>query len=421
MKVRVSAILYVLIALVYIVHARWLYLLDISWNRGILISILSMLAFFLYIILVRRKSPSIVNKITVSFMLMLCLQVLLSWVRYGQSFGDTLINASEFFILLLIYPMCFYVTDRASLERLENLIIVIGMSVAALLTIQTLVLEPVGLKLINVSYARRMGGLRYVNSTEPIVFGAVLSIARLLRKRTRFLEKCMLISSIVLGSIELLLVNKTKASIFTYLICILCFLFFKFSHKDRKNPWKKIIILLIAIVGLYMFLNSEIVSMYIYDYIAAKNTQYDTLSIRMKEMNHAMETLKFSWDTLLFGTGFIVSDSSFSYIVNGTAYNPFSRTDIGIFGFIHQFGLVGAFWLLYVCWYAAQAAISSWKNRQDKYEFWGVFTIFIMGLPTIFLFNGERLPYFPLFLLYVVCFLRREDNRENKKLIRIRN
>lgn len=406
MKTKMTSIVFLLISLVYVIQARWLYLLDIAWDRNVLIIIITLVAVFFSFVGKRKHIPT-VNRLVVSFMIMMLFQIMLSWGKYNQSLGATVDNASEYLVLLLIYPMCYCITNPYDLEKLENVIIGIGLVVSVFLLLQTLVFQPVGIHFISLNYSQRLGSLRYLNTSEPILFGAVLACARLMRKKTSFLGKSVLLLTVILAGTELVLVNMTKAAIFSYIACLALLIYIRITSRNSSNLARKTAVLVVSLIGVYIVLNSGIVDLYLSDYSAAKNTQYDTVTIRQNEIEYAIETLCTDGLTAIVGTGFVAEDSPSSYIVNGTASVPFSRTDIGALGFIHQFGFLGAVWILWLLWTLLKTAIYAWKNRENMYELFGIMAIFVMGLPTIFLFNGERMAYFPFFLLYLHFFSRK--------------
>lgn len=416
-KFKIRNLIFLLLCLVYIVHARWFYVLDISLNRKRAIAIISIVSLLFCIQFIKKRDFKLVNKIVIPFLFLFFIQMIISLIRYNQSLAVTYDIASDYIVILILYPLVWFAKDKHSLEKIKKMIIVIGIIVGGILALQTLVFEPMGIKLINLGYGQRLGGLRYVNSSEPIMVSALFSLSYLIGQKCKFKERVLYVVSILVACIELFLVSKTKGVLVIFLVTAVIIIWFNHAENDKHIVVKRAISAITIITGMVWLFNTKLVSFYYQEYNELQNTQYDTVSIRFDELDHAIKTLTNSPIDTVFGTGFISSENSkYSYIVNGVSSGSFSRTDIGVIGFIHEFGILGAIWLLSILIYSTRVLFLCYKKQKNALDYVAMYVIFVLGMGTLFLFNGERLPYFPLFLLLVV-FYGKEVSQQKDTLI----
>ena len=100
---------------------------------------------------------------------------------------EIFMNGFDYLVIVAAIPIYLISKYENSIEWIEEPIIFIGTIVATLLTVQGLILKPMGISLIDVQFGTRMGGIRYINTTEPILFCAVLAFANCSKKIKKFL------------------------------------------------------------------------------------------------------------------------------------------------------------------------------------------------------------------------------------------
>ena len=218
LKLRYSTIAKWCIILMLIIHARYFYLLEIGLNRTILMSIFSFISFlFSY-----RYLNDDTNNLGLiwSFIGIWLIALLYSIVSYNFGFENILLEAVEYLSIFAAISVYLISVRENNVSWIENVIIVIGGIMATLLTVQGLVLLPRGISIFDIQFSVRLEGIRYVNSTEPIFFGSILAMAKLLHcKRTPFsLIKYGYV--LIISTIELVFIAKTRALIIMYLMVL---------------------------------------------------------------------------------------------------------------------------------------------------------------------------------------------------------
>ncbi len=399
-KISTKNLAMCLIILMFIAHARFFYLIDVSIDRRIIQSLCAIFAFFAYTPGgIRSIRPA--NKIVYSFLFLAIVQLIASGFIYNQSIEVVTKLFLEYGVLFSVFPIVWYALDRKKgIETIENIVIIIGALMATFLVVEGLILQPIGYSFLGIDFGVRLGGIRYINSTEPILFASALSLTMLLKRKHMIRKTIVYIYSMIICIMELLLISKTRAILIMLFITIIAVVWARGYYTKGNVTAKRTLIFIGLTAFVIWIINTSIFSEYFTDYLQTQDTQYDTVAIRSNEIAYALGLLGRNPFTTLFGTGF-VSEYSSALSYQGTSLKGV-RTDLGAIGFINEFGVFGAIWLIGILVYATRTLITAIRLRKDALDLVAVYMIFVLGLPTLFLFNGERMPYFPLFLSIVI-------------------
>lgn len=412
LKVKYLTLGKLCIFLMLIIHARCFYLFSFTYSRTLLMSycaIISVLCCGLYLKIKNNKEC----KVIVLFCCILVASLLYSLIRYNitiENVSDMYTDVMEYFTILAAVSVYLISKEENGVEWIEKAIICIGTSVATILTLQCLVLAPMGIAIFDIQYSMRLGGIRFVNSTEPILFGAIFALSRILNKNKKNIWKFVLYwYALLIATTELVFVAKTRALLIVYFITIIIMLWNARVVSNKKEIIRKTTVIILICVGVIWVFNTDIAKAYFNEYTTSLNTQYDTMSIRREEAQYALKLLLEDPVSTFIGTGFAPDDIITLNLTDNSLKEL--RTDIGILGFVNQFGIVGLFWISAVFIMITKLLYENHKYNICRIDCVGLYSLFLLSLPTLFLFNGERLAYFPIWLGIMMFY-----SSENKQL-----
>lgn len=379
--------------MILLVQARYCYLIKISLNRRTLMTYLAIGALIFSLgKIIKIKNFEMIWLFIGSWLMTLFYSI----IKYDNSMYEIFMNGFDYLVIVAAIPIYLISKYENSIEWIEEPIIFIGTIVATLLTVQGLILKPMGISLIDVQFGTRMGGIRYINTTEPILFCAVLAFAKLLKKNKKIFDVIRCTFAVLISIVELVFISKTRALLLILFISMIVILWTSKVTSNIKELFRKTFVAILICVCVVGGVNTKIADAYFADYKSTLNTQYDTVSIRSAETEYAFETLRENLVTTLVGTGFIPERNN-TLSFRGSSMKGL-RTDLGVVGFINEFGVLGMLWLVLVIVQATLVLIRNSKSIENRANYVGLYSVFILGFPTLFLFNGERMAYFPIWL-----------------------
>ena len=393
--IKYSFIGKVFIIAMLVVHARYFYLIDISYNRTLLMAYFAIASVFFCGISLKKSKVKEMG-ILYGFIIIWMLSFAYSLLNYNCSVGSIYEQVIEFLSIFAAIAVYIISKKEDSVQWIENIIVCIGTIVATIVVIQGLLLTPRGITIFHIQYSIRLEGIRFVNSTEPIMFAAIFTLADILTARQSLKGYIIKIYILVVSTIELVFIAKTRALLIIYFITIVIMIWSKKSSATKKEIVRKTVAAILICGAVIGALNTNISKAYFNEYIESLNTQYDTVSIRNEEVKYAIELLGQNPVTAVLGTGFVPETNETLNYSRNTIKGL--RTDIGVVGFINQFGVLGLIWILLIIINATKVLLKNLKETVRKVDYIGLYSIFILGMPTLFLFNGERLVYFPIWL-----------------------
>lgn len=287
-------------------------------------------AFFKY-----RKTKTTYQYVYI--ILVLCLLTFTSAIQQNRITGQSLMLGFRpqrvYFMLLLSYFPIRKLIERKKLnvERLISGIYKLGI-VSALLYILQVLIYP-NIRFIYATISNSNGGTRiYIDSTVIHIAGMIALYEYCKKYRARYLCAYIICLSYVVfvsrGRLELLAFLASSS------IGVLV---------TRKITKKRFAIVLMGIVGVFIFLNTPYADT-LFNAIKVAQTattaQGNTMAIRYEGRALYMSQMASSWQSMLFGCGYPNRLYSVAAVRAGLDRN-IGLNDNGIFGFAYIYGLIG--------------------------------------------------------------------------------
>lgn len=356
---------------------------------------------------IMRGSPE--GKLVVSYLLMILIQTFISSLKYNQWVFQSLVADKYQFVILMysVFVLCFGI-NRKSLEIIEKVIIVVGMICAVLIDIQVLIGLNRGIDFLYLTYGLRAETVRVFASAHFIAIAVALSFARLFMKNKRDEYessgiKIIYIVSIVAGIINIFLISQTRMLMAISVFVISILFLFKDKGKMLGNYIRKFISIVFVIFIIYVLINSELFSKMMEEF----RVQTVSIDNRSNAYEYYWQQITSSFVSFFFGTGFIYDqNTSYLYIIRGI-YGGLNRSDVGIVGFIHKFGLMGFCWYLSALVITGKSLIRSWYHNKYSMDLMVLWLYFLLGSGTLCMLDAERIFMFPV-LLYASIVYRKE-------------
>lgn len=407
LKIRYNAIILIILILVYIAQNKWLYIIDIPINR-----VYIQLSFiFIGLVLVYKKEKIVYrDKIIIDWMLIFyalySVQTVISTFRYEQDIVDTFMSESYYFIMLSYFLLVVYMHTEKDKQKLEEIICKIGIIVGLILIIHVYVLIPNGIHIFRINYGHRMDTIRVITSMQIIEISTILGFALFINRLIAFKTRLLGLTATFIGMICSIFIGMTRMSIMILALSLSLMYLMATRGYEIKSLLKKIGSVLVVIFLFNFAINSELFARFVNEFsINGSNT----FLIRTYEIQYALNSLSRDTISILFGTGFVTSDNTkYLYVINGQN-SFFGRTDIGVLGFAHEFGIVGLVMVLLLTVLLIIRFIKTRKNGIMALDYLGLLSYYILGMATLFMMNIERITYFPILLAISSFYVKMEE------------
>lgn len=336
------------------------------------------------------------------FFALFFVQVIFSSIRYSQSIFDSLFAEKYYFILLLYYILSKVFISNRDYTTVIDMLVIVGCISAVLYNLQVLVLHDMGIEFMIIEYGKRLDGVRVVNGTNTIEFASFLAAGMLLNKTEKSNGKRLLyIFTLVSTFIYVVFVAKTRMMLLIFALTLGFLVIFRSVASSRTVLAKRFgAFLAISVLFCYLY-NTNYVRKLVSDF----NVTSVSVGLRMQEIMMYTNQLLQDPISFLIGTG-MIHDTNHAYYLSVLGPNGIGgRTDVGLIGFIHQFGLMGL--ILYIWFLVIMIrTISSLRAKEIPCLELVAFTVvFILGSGTLCMFNRGRIIGIPL-MLYMVSYYR---------------
>ena len=222
-----------------------------------------------------------------------------------------------------------------------------------------------------------------------VCIGIIISLSEILQNN---IKKSNILSLIV-GTIYIIYVSKTRGYLIALTICILSMIYFYKRGFISKIYTTVIVILVGAII-----INLPIIS----KYNDLKENDYGSSITRQNAINFYVNQIR---NKPLFGMGIIntVNKNDENYSIVRGPYGKFYRDDVGIIGFTNEFGILGLILFLNIMVISFNIIKINFKDKSiyNNIEKVGLFTFLIITTPTLIAMNAERIVYLP-FILFMI-------------------
>ena len=319
----------------FLPFAQNFYIYDYKY---ILILFVSFIFFFFSLIKNRFKIKfSKSNRLlTISFFLIILLEVVLSYISYHQPIILVLKEASYNIIILFAYFTFVQLYKSLNFEEILKLIVIFGLITSSISLFSAFIfnhfnINILGLVIENASI--RNDKVRFFIGEETVILGVIISITRIFSKKNKTID----VLNIIISLLQIYFVSQTRSLILYLILIILLILFF---NKKTNLTLKLLMISVSSIFILYIILNFRDIETYINSYIGGDSS----ISIRFKTIDFYMNQF---YQKPWFGMGYIssskdIDDWQLLYGPEGYYY----RSDVGIIGNLNQYGIIGLLWII---------------------------------------------------------------------------
>ena len=271
------------------------------------------------------------------FVLLVLVEIVLSYLRYHQSITLVLKEASYYFVPTLCFLIFLQYRKKRNVEEHLQLIVKFSLVCSIIATILFLLYTYAHIDLAHLS---SIGASRYRNGTVRfeiggvvLTLGIIISITRLFEKKWTQLD----IWNLIIGAYQIIYINKTR-SVILYLVItiILSILLQKRVHFAIRG----ILIALIAILIVYAFLSpgssdSTTTIGGVIGIDAGIRMRFRAIEFYMGQF----------FEHPLLGMGFISANRDVTgWTILYGSDGRFYRSDVGAVGLINEFGIAGAVW-----------------------------------------------------------------------------
>ncbi|CAJ1609388.1 hypothetical protein GNF54_09030 [Clostridium perfringens] len=411
MKLRVDNIIKYFLIIIFLLENSFFYIFNLPKfilkinNEYQKILIVSLILFLIIIMHYSGKTYKYKFKKGICFFIFIYfVEVIVSCIRYNQSIFDTILNSNYYLIILLYFPLLYFLRTSNNIKFLKNLFIYSTLILVILFIMQVYIFD---FKFLNINFDKfRFGTLRILESSNIIVIGTIFSFFNFIQKGN---SKVLNFITFLLGFFEIIFIQKSRmliiilSSIFS--LCLL--------YQNRKKKLKMIIMILVTILFACMFINSKIGV----EYLNSFDSEKVSVDVRKEAIHFYLDQTK---DNFILGTGFInvKNDNYDNYnefkrqLLNGYE-NRYYKSDVGIVGLYNTWGISGV--LLYIIFiiYSIKLILKYLSKKISNIDF-SIVSIFLLIIFSTFnsiYTDVYRIITLPLFLAILEFFCD-----ENKSL-----
>lgn len=296
---------------------------------------------------------------------------------------------------LLYKPLCCLVSKQ-SLKAFESTIIFSGIIVCTILLLQGIF----NINILTIGVGSREG-FRSILGDNLIRFSSLLTLDRFFFTKNR--EKMLYGILTALMIYAIIYIGQSRSAIFAYLVSASLYIYFHKYHYSFKIFFRK------GFYPLFLLAGGLIISILLYEYII----DIVNASIALEESSSIKRQLSYQYYWGLFMDNFIFGIGLIENVLNKASYdgviNMLFKNDIGIVGFLAEFGIMGfiAFIILLI---QILQTLSLIKNLK--------YSIICMQFFMLILFNFplnvcDILIYFIFFLVCVSVYMNNEITKQS--------
>jgi len=330
MITKTKEISVILLLFIFIVEKYFFLFQSIDWK--ILYIVLAFLILFKYR---SRTQLFLYSKAVNLYVLIIIICFFNTAINGYLPFANAIKNYLLIFFICLYYPLTVLI-QRITLEKAENTVILMGLIASAISILQV----ELGYNIINAKFIGfRDGNLRLTLSVLLQQFAAVLLFYR--SSLVKGFKRFKILVLFLILSYSIFAIAQTRSASFCYLITMLYYLYKLYL----KNSFKKIIgkknviilSLVLVVIGIYVgfnYVNTEI------------SNSFETNESSSVKRMHAYT---YYWNLFekypIAGTG--LNEGALNVLSTSGIWDKLYKDDIGIVGFLAEFGLLGLISLLF--------------------------------------------------------------------------
>lgn len=389
--------LYKIVIIIYLIlETRFFYLFTIgnlenfiTYKNKMLISFF-IVSISIILILIRKKvSKASINKWCLLFLIYVLFETIRNGIIYNLDINKMFLACHGYLLLIL----CFFINSCEEKEEIYKFIIkaitIFSIITSVLFIMQIFLYNTLKISFLKISEypqltmaEKREFGIRLTFPSTLIIFSFLISCGQLKENKKNKLHKC----NLVISAIYIFCICQTRMTSIAILCAIgIIIIFNKISYGLKKAIIIILtIIVLIAPLGLENLFDNKTGSVYARIY---------SIELYTKEF----------LENPVFGIGLLPDDGSnvtIQKILHGDEGYA-NITDIGIIGYIVQFGIVGLVLLIYLI-KIAYGILNKYGKRDAKYYSLITCIIYILiTSSTLSIFDTQRIVIIPFILFFI--------------------
>lgn len=392
MNIKKESIYLLVIFFIIFLNEKCFYLLDLNSSLWIyLLLIISIILIILNIKLILKNRYRFILFIF-TFLVLNFIEICMTTLKFGQPFSLALARYKYVFIFILYIPIS-VILKKFKIEKLKIMIINLGTLLSILYIIQAMIYPK--FILFNMYYMERANRIRFYTGSYFIIISILLNFSFLLHN---FKKKYFFY--LIIQIIMLIFVSQTRSSIailfITFILTLLMYI--------KNFNWKKISKILIVIGLIIMVIMPYISALVnsINDSLFNKNSDNGSISIRIDAQKYMIDKIK---ENPLLGVGMYDNSYEEAGSITGSEYKYYVA-DVGIIGFIFQYGILGFLIFLYLWVKMIILTYKIYKQKKENSLYYIMFLLYnTMILPFNCILNIDNCV---IYLIITLCMMEKE-------------
>jgi O-antigen ligase len=343
------------------------------------------------------------KKIIIIILVLLPISVITSNANHGQPYFLGLLAARFLLLYLYYFPFRLYVTKYGTHIVKKQVI-----WVATFLSIGYIIQKAVypNIIIFQVTYGERFGDVRFIEGYVLIVIASFLALSKVFETKEN--SKYIYLSAFILFQVYFLYVSQIRSSFFICLILYIIILCIQY----KRNPLLYTGLGVFGILVLFILIGDKVLNLIFYALNDIKfSSSEGNLYIRLEAIGFVLEEIKLS---PIFGLGLYNGKLENYQEIVGISQR-FYLSDIGIFGFLFQFGVVGVILTVFILVYLFKIILKFLKTHKEKSYFYIMFiNYFILIVIFNYIFNMETSVIY--FVLTLALLEQDSLSQKNKKM-----
>ena len=316
--------------------------------------------FFFLIICLEEKKVSISKGrywyLIISMICLVLIEIVWSYERYHQPIFSV-VKEGIYYIVPLFAFLVYLKTKniyKIEVEEICNILVKLSIIASLIAIIAFILYTYMGINLLQLADKEvsnfRYGTIRFGVGGMIVLLSMIISLTKVLDKVYKRID----IVNLILASIQLIVINKTRTRLI-YMIMLVCIILI--MSKQVSKIVKIFLTVFVITCAIYIFFYIDLVSNTLTNYV----NQDVSIKVRFDTISFYMEQFK---KVPVLGMGFISPNKNFTgwkLLYGDLGY--YYRSDVGVVGLLNELGICGALWSVMFF----RFLWSKMKNIQDLY------------------------------------------------------
>lgn len=382
MQIKKSTFILSLVMLIIFLNEKMFYLL----NNNSSIHVIALILITVLLLLVYIK-PFYNNKfffrgIILIFILINLVSLINTVFQFNQPLILAILRYKYIIVLMLYFPMYIMIV-QVGLEKFKKLLVVLSAILSFFYIVQSFLYPSV--IILNVNYADRFGVTRFYDGAFFITVGFFLTISYIYKGNLKYYIPLLLQLS------YLVFVAQTRSAIIPIILIIIIIIISKVSIRNVSRNLKLIAIFVFGMLALSPYI-SDVFESINNDLNRTEGSAY----IRVMAQEYMVQKIE---ENPFLGVGLYHNDFQEGKVIDGSIYS-FYAEDVGIIGFIFQYGLMGLIVLIWMLFRFLKISYLLFKiNRADSVLYFSMSLYLSFQLPFVTPLNIDN------YLLYIIILM----------------